>query len=704
MSEELIKLLNNFNEIQNIKIEYSSKSNILIVFLEKKIYIIDNIIEKPKIRVKLDINFIPNQVILHPKNENQMLILSETSILIITDLTKVSKIEKKNEIKIPIENKISIKFSFFDNCFGVLYKDRTFIYYLFKEEENKLEKICEIKEFDTDYIDFNFCPLFSKGFEIFMIFFMTKNGALNMYGPFFPNEFFISKQFIFNMENYFIYKLGLIDNKKNNQENTIYCLSLNVINDLKKSIIKDNSDKDNNFIKISDKMKIFNSSFRKREINIHNNFLLNNNGNNDNEILDKRYKQIHILNNRPLTIMRIANNNNIDLIILGEEIMPLELAQTGNFDFIEENNINNFFIEFIKLNNKEEKEKLKINQYNNEEIFVQTKNNLFLIKIPYLNKLKIISEEKLKDIPNKINKTNIIKLFKWDNDKNKNKEKSIYIGDILIVPDLKKLYVFGVLKEKEMSSFSKKDKLTLKIKEKDYSEEEKKSEYSNFKNILTEKTEYDNQIDEIKSKLKENDFIDSSDLKKCKIVLKENSLNDDFENQVNEQMNIIYKVYKDLIQNNDEIFHQKINIMKIIYNNLSKSQIKLAVDETIIKINKLKDIKKEIDIKKKIIEAKIESVKDKINKYELTDNEINNYLDFLKKYQIEIGEKLNSLNQKIEFYENNIGNIFSFIELFPNFDLDFNLIEKENQTKYLIFEKKIANNSKSIDEALSKII
>ena len=464
MSEELIKLLNNFNEIQNIKIEYSSKSNILIVFLEKKIYIIDNIIEKPKIRVKLDINFIPNQVILHPKNENQMLILSETSILIITDLTKVSKIEKKNEIKIPIENKISIKFSFFDNCFGVLYKDRTFIYYLFKEEENKLEKICEIKEFDTDYIDFNFCPLFSKGFEIFMIFFMTKNGALNMYGPFFPNEFFISKQFIFNMENYFIYKLGLIDNKKNNQENTIYCLSLNVINDLKKSIIKDNSDKDNNFIKISDKMKIFNSSFRKREINIHNNFLLNNNGNNDNEILDKRYKQIHILNNRPLTIMRIANNNNIDLIILGEEIMPLELAQTGNFDFIEENNINNFFIEFIKLNNKEEKEKLKINQYNNEEIFVQTKNNLFLIKIPYLNKLKIISEEKLKDIPNKINKTNIIKLFKWDNDKNKNKEKSIYIGDILIVPDLKKLFVFGILKEKEMSSFSKKDKLTLKIK------------------------------------------------------------------------------------------------------------------------------------------------------------------------------------------------------------------------------------------------
>ena len=186
--------------------------------------------------------------------------------------------------------------------------------------------------------------------------------------------------------------------------------------------------------------------------------------------------------------------------------------------------------------------------------------------------------------------------------------------------------------------------------------------------------------------------------------MKENSLNDDFENQVNEQMNIIYKVYKDLIQNNDEIFHQKINIMKIIYNNLSKSQIKLAVDETIIKINKLKDIKKEIDIKKKIIEAKIESVKDKINKYELTDNEINNYLDFLKKYQIEIGEKLNSLNQKIEFYENNIGNIFSFIELFPNFDLDFNLIEKENQTKYLIFEKKSANNSKSIDEALSKII
>ena len=714
MSNKIIELLNNQKNIKDVKLEYSLKSKILLEFSEKKIYIIHDFIEDPKIINAFEISLKIKYNILHPKNENQLLIIGEEAIFIIKDLKNFSQKEDIKKLNISHKNIISIKFSYFDNCFGVLYKDRTFIYYLLKED-NQLEEICNVRDFDEDYIDFNFCPIFSKGFEIFMIFFMTQNGEINMYGPFFPNEFSITKEYIFNMENYLIYKLGSMDNNnKNNPENTIYCLSLNVIDDLKKSIRRDNDDKDNDFIKISDKMRIFNSTFRKREIKIHNNFLIND----DNEILDKDYKQIYILNKRPLTILRISDNNDIDIIMLAEEIMPLELAQSGNFTFNVENKINNYFIEFIRLNNKNEKnidkDNLKIIQYNNEELFIQTNNSLFLMKIPYLNSLKKVAEENLKYIPSKMNRISIIKLFKWNNNE-QNKKKSIKIADILIVPQFKKIFIFGILKEEKKAfgqvSFgggSNTDiSLTLKIKEKEFIKEEQKSDFTKFNNILDQKTEYDNQINNIKNKLNEKEFINSSNIKKIKLVVDESILEDnkdEFENTFNNEMNIIYKTYKELIMNNDETFKQKIDIMKNIYNNLSQSQIKQVIDENIKKITNLKNIKKGILDKKKIIEKKISDVKEKINKYELNDEELINYLNILEKYQKTISEKINGVDRNIEFMEKNIEKIFSYTNLFPNnLDLDFNLIEKDNQKKFLEFEKKIVNNSKTISNALTKI-
>ena len=694
MSEELINLLNNKKGLQNIKIEYSQKLKILIVFSNKKLYLIENITEKPKLKVDFDIKFTTIKTILHPNNENQLLILAEESIFIINNLKEFSKQEEIQPLKIPLKNIISIKFSFFENCFGILYKDRTFIYYLYNKNK-ELEIICEEKYFDIDYIDFNFCPLFSKGFEIFMIFFMTKNGTIHMYGPFFPYEFFLPKEFIFNMENDLLYKIASMEDIHNTPENTIYCLSLKVIDDLKKSI-QENDDQNNDYIIISEKMEIFNATFRKREIKILNNFLVNN----DLSFLDKNYKQIHILNKRPLTILRISEKNDIDSIMLAEEVMPLELAQNGNFTFNVEKSINNFFIEFIQLNNNEEKDKdkVKIQQYNNEELYIKTNNGLFWVKIPYLNNLKTVSEEKFNDIPNKMNKTTIIKLFKWNNDNNKNKKKSININDILIIPHFQKLFIFAILKE-QLS-------LTLKIKEKTYTEEIKKSDFSNFQNILSENTEYDNQITEIQSKLKENDFIDSSELKSVKIEVEEDVLKDkniDFESEFNAQMGMIYRAYKDLIQSNEEIYNNKINIMKNIYINLSNSQIKKAIDETIEKIYKLKEKKKDIEKKKEITEKKNETDKGKISEYELNDDEINNYLDTLEKYQNNIGEKLTGIEKNVEFYEKNIEKIFSFTNLFPNFDLNFNLISKDNQVKYLKFEKNVVNNSKKMNDALKEI-
>ena len=349
---------------------------------------------------------------------------------------------------------------------------------------------------------------------------------------------------------------------------------------------------------------------------------------------------------------------------------------------------------------------MKIFQYNNEDLFIKTKNSLFLIKIPYLNNLKTIAEEQLKDIPNKMKKTSIIKLIKWNNDvEEKNKKKSIIVKDILIEPNLRKLYIFAILKEPSRNKDE--TSLSLKIKEKSFSDEEKKSDLSQFDNIINEKTEYDIQINAIKNKLNENEFINTKNLNKKQIVIDEKILEDtkiNFEDKLNNEMNIIYKTYKDLIQNNDEVFNQKINIMKNIYNNLSQSQIKQTIDETIKKINKLKEIKNDILKKKEIIEKKIESVKEKINKYELDEQEINNYLSILEKYQKELEERLNGIDKKIDFFEKNIDKIFSFTNMFPNLDLDFNLIEKDYQDKYLEFEKKVMDKSKNMNKFFNENI
>ena len=167
---------------------------------------------------------------------------------------------------------------------------------------------------------------------MFMIFFMLKNGELNMYGPFFPPEFSIKKEYFFNMNNFLLYKLNTMKNNEFDYQK--YAISLAIINDLHNSLL--NESKDYYTIKISEKVQKVNITFKKRNIFINNNFLTNNSN-----IMDINYKQIYILEKRPLTILRISENNNIDLIILSDEIFP-ELANVGNIVSNNELKINNY--------------------------------------------------------------------------------------------------------------------------------------------------------------------------------------------------------------------------------------------------------------------------------------------------------------------------------------------------------------------------
>ena len=204
-------------------------------------------------------------------------------------------------------------------------------------------------------------------------------------------------------------------------------------------------------------------------------------------------------------------------------------------------------------------------------------------------------------------------------------------------------------------------------------------------------------------KLKENDTI-KNNLKNIKFNLNEKLLedNDNFEQKLNEDMKDLFKIYDNLLQKNDELFLNKINIMKNIYNSLSNSKIKENIDETNKKILSLKTLKEKINKNNEIISQKINIINEKINKYELTDEETENYLKILKKYQKELGDKLNDIEKQIKFCDECINKNYFYQDLFPKNDLDFNLIEKENQKKYMKIEEEINNKSKELFIKLQK--
>ena len=664
-------------KVDNIKLEYSYTQKILIVFTNNYLYVIDKSKNIPNQIAKMKINFQIKYTTIHPKNQNQLLIITNNEkIYLIKDLKSFNKLDQLKELNINAKNIISIKFSYFDNYFGILFDMNKFsLYYMNSQSQVQLMKT---EELDTNYIDFNFCPQFSLGFDMFMIFFMTNNGELNMYGPFFPEQFMIKKEFFFNMNNFLIYKLNTMQN--NDSDYQKYAISLAIIDDLKKSII--NELKDDYEIKISEKIKIVNATFKKKEILINNNFITNTNK----DISNVNYKQIYILEKRPLTILRISENNNIDIIMISDEIF-LELANTGNITSRNDTTINNYLIEYIQLNQEKKisKDLIKIIQYENEQLFLKTSDSLYLIRIPYLNELKKAVEDNIMFIPNKMKKTSITKLLKWDNNKNK----VIKINDILIIPDLYKLYIFSIIKDKMI------------VKDYDYNNIINETKIAKFKDIFKEEKK-ENYIDDILNiKLNENNSI-KNEMKNIKININEKLLEDknnnnfQFEQKLNNDMKNLYKIYNNLLEKNEQINLTKINIMKNVYNNLSKSKIKENIDETIKKIIGLNTLKERILKNNEIISKKIDSIKEKINKYELTDEETENYLKILEKYQKELSNKLNDIERKINFYDEYIGKTYAFKDLFPKNDLAFNLLEKENQKNYMKLEEEINNKSKEL--------
>ena len=694
---ELIDLCNKIfteeiNKIESIKLEYSHKLKILYVFTNNFIYIIDNSKNNPNLILKSKINFEIKSISIHPKSQNQLLIITKKEkILLIPDLKSFSNMSQIREINLKAQNIISAKFSYFDNYLGILYDNNKFNLYFIKSDS---EEILLSEELDTNYIDFHFCPQFSLGFDMFMLIFMTQKGDLNMYGPFFPQEFRVKKEYFFNMNNYLLYKLNLV--KNNEFEYQKLAISLAIIDDLKNSIVEETND--DYLIHISEKIQRLNATFKKREIFINNNFLTNDNTN----LLKLDYKQIYILENRPLTVLRISENNSIDIIILSDEILP-ELASIGNIIDKNDMNINNYLIEFIQLNKEKnvQNDLLKFLQYENNKLFIKTNDSLYFVQIPYLNDFKKAVEDNIMFIPNKMKKTSINKLLAWNNNKNK----VIKINDILIMPELHKFYIFAIFKEKiiEKKQYpieNIKETKKIVIKDMNFKDPLINSDKMKFKDIYKTEQKDNFGMGLYDVKLSENDTIKNK-IKNHKININEELLEDKekkdkFESELNEDMGKMFKIYDNLLENNDKNFFNKIAIMKNIYNNLSNSKIKENIDETNKKILGLKTLKEKILKNNELITKKIDIINEKINKYELTDEATEQYLKILKKYQKDLDDRLRNIETTIKKCDENIAKNYLFKDLFPKNDLGFDLIEKDNQQKYIKIEEEINAKSKEL--------
>ena len=694
---ELIDLCNKIfteeiNKIESIKLEYSHKLKILYVFTNNFIYIIDNSKNNPNLILKSKINFEIKSISIHPKSQNQLLIITKKEkILLIPDLKSFSNMSQIREINLKAQNIISAKFSYFDNYLGILYDNNKFNLYFIKSDS---EEILLSEELDTNYIDFHFCPQFSLGFDMFMLIFMTQKGDLNMYGPFFPQEFRVKKEYFFNMNNYLLYKLNLV--KNNEFEYQKLAISLAIIDDLKNSIVEETND--DYLIHISEKIQRLNATFKKREIFINNNFLSNDNTN----LLKLDYKQIYILENRPLTVLRISENNSIDIIILSDEILP-ELASIGNIIDKNDMNINNYLIEFIQLNKEKnvQNDLLKFLQYENNKLFIKTNDSLYFVQIPYLNDFKKAVEDNIMFIPNKMKKTSINKILTWNNNKNK----VIKINDILIMPELHKFYIFAIFKEKiiEKKQYpieNIKETKKIVIKDMNFKDPLINSDKMKFKDIYKTEQKDNFGMGLYDVKLSENDTIKNK-IKNHKININEELLEDKekkdkFESELNEDMGKMFKIYDNLLENNDKNFFNKIAIMKNIYNNLSNSKIKENIDETNKKILGLKTLKEKILKNNELITKKIDIINEKINKYELTDEATEQYLKILKKYQKDLDDRLRNIETTIKKCDENIAKNYLFMDLFPKNDLGFDLIEKDNQQKYIKIEEEINAKSKEL--------
>ena len=612
-------------------------------------------------KIKLD-SLSDDTFLLNPFNENELCILTEKEYYIF-DLQGISN--QNIKFSSSIKNCKKIKFSWFPNHIGILF-DNSFNYINIETKTEVFNKII-VK---NNFVDFEFCPLMLKGFEIFMIFFLCENGEIIIFGPVFPKEFKMQKTDVFSIENNLLLKLKT-DNSLS--------LSYKIFSELRNCLNLEKSDEDNFYFIINSILDAFNSNNNYRNLLIQQNFI-DEKGQN----LDRKYKQIYILKNKPLTVLRFRNDNKIEIIIIVDDIFYSNTKM--NFNLIENKSVNNFLIERIDLELGRSNLSFRIIPFEENKIFLKYNNELFILSIPYL------------DTINQLYNTNSYNNIKITN------FQSIIKKIIKGVNNEKNKFCLIFTKNECCIVIFEEKNIRTKIFEIDNEDEKNKN---NIEYILSKYNYDEREIEKINYSLDVNTFINTTLMKEMTLELDDKDIKEDdesFENNLLEQINILWMYYINILGKNYDAFINKCEIINKIYKQIDISNIKEKYEYLNKLINKIQNCKKEFEDNFILINKKIESIKEKLGIIQGNNKLSLCYLETIENFEKKNLEKFHNIDLSINNSINKIKEIvnYSSSNLFPEekeFSTDF--LTKETKISYEKFKKFIEDMKNNFNKQIT---
>ena len=395
---------------------------------------------------------------LHPVNMNQLCFCTSIELYCINDIkNKPNEIKKLHTKKVEIK---SFKWSYFDNYYGVLYNKSLFTFNsTYTDEDISIVSMLS----DDNVIDFSFCPLSDRGFEIFHIFFITQKGIIKICGPIIPPEFSISSLYFFNMKNYLTAQFTKYQNMTESQlmgesnfKSTL--LGVYILKELTECKVKENVKEEKVNIVINANLESLNQNVSKKILFIQSDLM----SNTKECINETKYKQMIVLDKRPLTILRVSTENVIDVIVVSDDILPSK-PTTMDFKGVIDGSegMSNFLVEKINLGIKGDITVSDISKENgiNTCVIVSSDNDAYKIELGYIDVFSNIingiyqeGDNKLYDFHSKITEMVSVngkktKIEKKDISK---KEEKPIIGNSIV--NNKGNSMFGVTQDKPNSS------------------------------------------------------------------------------------------------------------------------------------------------------------------------------------------------------------------------------------------------------------
>ena len=165
--------------------------------------------------------------------------------------------------------------------------------------------------------------------------------------------------------------------------------------------------------------------------------------------------------------------------------------------------------------------------------------------------------------------------------------------------------------------------------------ENNKEEKQNFLDSLLLKNEKENrEIEKIQESLNLKNFINSSFLKELSIELnKDEEKDDSFEDNLLNQINMLWMYYISIYGKNYETFINKCEIMNKIYTQIDISNINERYKYLNSLITKIENCKNEFEENNKIINKKIEKIKEKLGIIQGNNKLILCYLQVIENFE-----------------------------------------------------------------------